>query len=122
MRNKFFRRTFNWKDYYQRGLLAVDELLIDHKMVLNIRADGEQGDFIELDGPRLKGKLQGGTKDALRISFETAAKGRRLVAIIIDEAQHLSGVKSLGRLKNPLDSVKSSAEATRDGDDNEAEE
>ncbi len=98
--------SFSWKDFFQRGLIAFDEPLIDHKIALDTEDDEKQSDV-----SRIKRKPPEGTKDALRQSFETAAKRRRPVAIFIDEAQHLGKVSSI-QLQNQLDCIKSLADDT----------
>jgi AAA domain len=98
--------SFSWKDFFQKGLMAFDEPLIDHKIAFDTEDD--EGHSIEL---RAKRKPPEGTKDALRQSFETAAKRRRPVAIFIDEAQHLGKVSSV-QLQNQLDCIKSLADDT----------
>jgi len=102
---------FNWKDFFQNGLLAFDEPLVAHKIAFDT-ADDEQIDFPKPDKTQARRKPQEGTKDALRVSFETATKRRRPVAILIDEAQHLGKVNGLQQLKNQLDCIKSLADAT----------
>jgi AAA domain len=98
--------SFSWKDFFQRGLVAFDEPLIDHKIVIDTEEDEEQ-----VSVARSKRKPPEGTKDALRQSFETAAKRRRLVAIFVDEAQHLGKVSGT-QLQNQLDCIKSLADDT----------
>jgi hypothetical protein len=88
-------------------LVAFDEPLIDHKIAFDTEDD--EGQSVE---SRSKRKPPEGTKDALRQSFETAAKRRRSVAIFIDEAQHLGKVSSERQLQNQLDCIKSLAENT----------
>ena len=87
--------------------MAFDEPLIDHKISLETEAD--EGQSVEA---RIKRKPPEGTKDALRRSFETAAKRRRPIAIFIDEAQHLAKVASGRRLLDQLDVIKSIANRT----------
>ena len=98
---------FNWKDFFQDGLVAFDEPLIDHKIAFDT-----EDDEVQPVESRSKRKPPEGTKDALRQSFETAAKRRRPVAIFIDEAQHLGKVSSERQLQNQLDCIKSLAENT----------
>lgn len=98
---------FNWKDFFQDGLVAFDEPLIYHKI-----AFGTEDDEWQSVESLSKRKPPEGTKDALRQSFETAAKRRRSVAIFIDEAQHLGKVSSERQLQNQLDCIKSLAENT----------
>src|SRR2546422_4974091 len=104
--------SFSWKDFFQGGLVAFDEPLIDHKIALNPGEDEEQMDITRRDNSRNKRKPPEGTKDALRQSFETAVKRRRPVAVVIDEAQHLGKVSNAQQLQNQLDCVKSLADAT----------
>jgi len=104
--------SFSWRDFFQNGLMAFDEPLIDHKIALDTEDDEEQTDEARLDESRRKRKPPEGTKDALRQSFETAAKRRRPVAIFIDEAQHLGMVSSIRQLKIQLECIKSLADAT----------
>lgn len=104
--------SFSWRDFFQNGLMAFDEPLIDHKIALDTEDDDEQVGVARLSESRIKRKPPEGTKDALRQSFETAAKRRRPVAIFIDEAQHLGMVSSIRQLKIQLECIKSLADAT----------
>jgi AAA domain len=99
--------TFNWRDFFQRGLMAFDEPLIDHKIAYDTEDDERQ-----LTKGRAGRKPPEGTKDALRQSFETAAKRRRPLAILIDEAQHLGIVNTKRLLRIQLECIKSLADAT----------
>ena len=65
---------FNWKDFFQDGLVAFDEPLIDHKIARDHVDDEEPTGLVRSDGTRIKRKPPEGTKDALRQSFETATK------------------------------------------------
>ena len=87
--------------------MAFDEPLIDHKITYDAVDDEEQ-----LVEARIRRKPPEGTKDALRQSFETAAKRRRPLAIFIDEAQHLGIVNTTRQLKIQLECIKSLADAT----------
>src|SRR6266487_4405624 len=53
--------TFNWKEFFQNGLMAFDEPLIDHKITHDTEDDEEQ-----LVETRIRRKPPEGTKDALR--------------------------------------------------------
>jgi AAA domain len=99
--------SFNWRDFFQRGLMAFDEPLIDHKIAYDTEDDERQ-----LVKGRTGRKPPEGTKDALRQSFETAAKRRRPLAILIDEAQHLGIVNTERLLRIQLECIKSLADAT----------
>ena len=104
--------SFSWKDFFQDGLVAFDEPLIDHKIALDTEDDEGQTGVARLDESRRRRKPPEGTKDALRQSFERAAKRRRPVAIFIDEAQHLGTVSGMRQHKNQLNCIKSLADAT----------
>ncbi len=104
--------SFSWKDFFQTGLVAFDEPLIDRKIALDTEDDDEQVGAARLGESRIKRKPPEGTKDALRQSFETAAKRRRPVAIFIDEAQHLGIVSGMRQLKIQLECIKALADAT----------
>lgn len=104
--------SFSWKDFFQTGLVAFDEPLIDQKIALDTEDDDERVGGVRLGESRIKRKPPEGTKDALRQSFETAAKRRRPVAIFIDEAQHLGMVSGMRQLKIQLECIKSLADAT----------
>jgi AAA domain len=100
---------FSWRDFFQMGLMAFDEPLIEHKIALDTGDDEEPTSLTRLDEARTKHKPPEGTKDALRQSFETTTKRRRPVAIFIDEAQHLGRVPSV-ELQNQVDCIKSLAD------------
>jgi hypothetical protein len=103
---------FNWKDFFQDGLVAFDEPLIDHKIAHDLGDDEELTGLARPDGSRIKRKPPEGSKDAMRQSFETTTKRRRPVAIFVDEAQHLDRVSSERQRQNQVDCIKSLAEKT----------
>jgi hypothetical protein len=103
---------FNWKDFFQVGLVAFDEPLIEHKIAHDHGDDEELTGLVRPDGSPIKRKPPEGSKDALRQSFETAAKRRRPVAIFVDEAQHLDNVSSDRQRENQVNCIKSLAENT----------
>jgi hypothetical protein len=87
-------RAFNWKDYYLRALLAIDEPLIAHKRAPSWRFGRETA------------------APALRLALEQALAQRRPVAFLVDEAQHLAKAGSGRRLQDQLDCLKSLANVT----------
>jgi len=103
---------FSWKDFFQDGLVAFDEPLIDHKIARDPEDDEDPTGLRRHDGSCIKRKVPQGTKDALRQSVETTTKRRRPVAIFVDEAQHLDKVSSERQRKNQVDCIKSLAENT----------
>jgi hypothetical protein len=103
---------FNWKDFFQVGLVAFDEPLIEHKIAHDLGDDEDPTGLVRLDGSRIKRKPPEGSKDALRQSFATTARRRRTVAIFVDEAQHLDKVSSDRQRQNQVDCIKSLADET----------
>jgi hypothetical protein len=96
---------FDWKDYYKRALLALDEPLIEHKIDYEIRG-------IERDA---EGKLiiqYNVARSELRRALELCLNHRQLAAFIVDEAQHFNKVSGGRRLLDQMDSVKSLAGLT----------
>lgn len=96
---------FNWKDYYTRALLALDEPLIPHKILdgrREVRPDGSGG------------LLLGQTAaPELRRALEQCLLQRRPTAVIVDEAQHLKKMASGRRLLDQMDVLKSLAALTQ---------
>jgi energy-coupling factor transporter ATP-binding protein EcfA2 len=90
--------NFNWKDYYQRALRALEEPLVRHKI-----------DYGRQD-PHAFPNRTAGTE--LRYALEQALRFRRPAAVMVDEAQHLTKMASGRKLSDQLDSLKSLASLT----------
>jgi len=95
--------SFRWRDYYQRALVALDEPMLDHKIlpdrILHKRVDLK-------DSGRYK------VTSELRWALEQALRYRRPVAFIVDEAQHFKRIASGRRLRDQMDILKSLANMT----------
>jgi AAA domain len=104
--------SFSWKDFLQSALIALEEPLIDHKVLLNRDNGDDEMEATQYAKPHSRRRTPEGTKDALRVSFETAIRRRRPRAVIIDEAQHLGKVSGGRQLQNQLDCIKSLADIT----------
>jgi hypothetical protein len=96
---------FNWKDFYKRFLLAMDEPLIEHKAKQEVPAMDSEGKLYIKIGPR------SGVAE-LRLVAEQALLHRRPAAILIDEAQHLAKMASGRKLQDQLDALKSLSNQT----------
>jgi hypothetical protein len=90
--------NFRWKDYYIRSLSAMNEPMIDKKVLYG----DEEG--LSVHGTR-------GSTAALRRALEKALEYRKPLAFIFDEAQHITKV-SQAKLEEQLDSIKSLANLT----------
>ncbi len=92
---------FSWRDFYIRGLAALDEPLVGHK--------------VDVDDPASRRAVTARTKVVtadLRRAFEQALRQRRPAALLIDEAQHLAKMRSGRRLQDQMDCIKSLASLT----------
>jgi hypothetical protein len=96
---------FNWKDFYKRFLLTMDEPLVEHKAKIEVPAMNSEGKLHIKIGPR------SGAAD-LRFVTEQALHYRRPAAILIDEAQHLAKIASGRKLQDQLDALKSLSNKT----------
>lgn len=97
--------VFNWKDFYKRFLLAMDEPLIEHKAKQEMPAMDPEGKLYIKIGPR------SGVAE-LRLVAEQALLHRSPAAILIDEAQHLAKIASGRKLQDQLDALKSLSNQT----------
>jgi hypothetical protein len=97
--------NFNWKDYYSRVLLALDEPLIRYKIDYGTRGLRRNG----------AGQLVVGHDVAavqLRRTVELSLRHRRPSAVIVDEAQHMKKVSGSRRMLDQMDTLKSLASTT----------
>ncbi|HEX8475396.1 MAG TPA: ATP-binding protein [Pyrinomonadaceae bacterium] len=105
--------SFDWKDYFKRTLLALEEPLVDYKLdierwnKLYRVTHGESG-----WNRQLVSNDQSGIRP-MRFAVEQTLRHRRPFAILIDEAQHF-GVTSTGRkLLDQLNTIKSLADESQ---------
>ena len=94
---------FNWKDYYARALVALNEPLLDHKVMVNaaINPDAVR--------PTIR---RSASAPALRWVLEQCLRQRHVGVCLIDEAQHLKRLASGRRLLDQMDTLKSLAATT----------
>lgn len=98
-------RNFNWKDYYTRALIALEEPLIDHKVNYGVR-----GIYLDIFGKiNVESKV---VAPALRRALENALSYRHPDVFFIDEAQHFGKMASGYKLQDQLDCLKSVANTT----------
>src|SRR6266704_834530 len=105
--------TFDWKEFLQSGILALEPSWIDRKIALDT---GDVEESMHTSHTDLSGAGHRPLKRVkgydLRVSLDTAIKRRRPAAVIIDDAQHLFKVNSGRQLQNQLDCIKSLANVT----------
>lgn len=97
--------NFNWKDFYRRLLIRLDEPCIDRKIVPYLQTERDHNQKRFFAGDRIAGA-------ALRHATEQVLKHRRPVALCIDEAQHLARIVSGRKLQDQLDCIKSLSNIT----------
>ena len=98
-------RSFNWKDYYTRALIALEEPLIDHKFNYGVR-----GIYRDTLGQIvIESKV---VAPALRRALESTLLHRHPDIFFIDEGQHLGKMASGHKLQDQLDCLKSLANMT----------
>ncbi|MBI4320946.1 MAG: ATP-binding protein [Chloroflexi bacterium] len=95
---------FNWKDYYNRALMALEEPLIEQKIGYDMRS-------VRPSGAEQLGIRRADTPE-LRRALEQCLRQRRPTAFIVDEAQHLKKMASGRRLLDQMDNLKSLAALT----------
>ena len=93
---------FGWKDFYKRGLLAVEQAFVADK-----RGVYDHNFFVDRGGqltisPRA-------SLDDLRLGLEHSLRLRQPRALMIDDAQHLAKAPSARKLQDGLDVIKSLA-------------
>jgi hypothetical protein len=93
---------FNWKDYYIRALLALEEPLIGDKIDHGLLGHGRHGTG------RVRIQRSTSAPD-LRRALEQCLRQRRVSVVIVDEAQHLRRLTSGRRLLDQMDTLKSLA-------------
>jgi hypothetical protein len=93
---------FNWKDYYIRALLALEEPLIRDKIDHALRGNGRHGTG------RVRIERSTSAPD-LRRALEQCLRQRRVSVVIVDEAQHFRRLTSGRRLLDQMDTLKSLA-------------
>ena len=98
-------KNFDWKNFYVRSLMALDEPSINHKVDYGIK-----GVYRNLLGDLI---IEPKTVNAnLRIALENALRHRKPDIFFIDEAQHLGKLASGRKLQDQMDSLKSLANIT----------
>lgn len=97
--------AFNWRDFYTRALVALEEPLIERK-----RDEDIEG-LRRKDSGRLGVQLRAAAPE-LRRALEQCLHHRQLIAFFLDEAQHLLKVASGRGLLVQMDTIKSLASMT----------
>jgi len=77
--------TFSWRDHYRRTLLALNEPMLEQKLMPNWTHLMHDSRGQHLLGPR-------SSAVELRHALESAVLHRRPAAILVDEAQHLTRI------------------------------
>jgi GTPase SAR1 family protein len=92
---------FDWKDFYIRSLIALNEPLVDHKISV---IENTVTKSIEIKNSQ--------SRRTLRRSLERAINYRNPTAIFVEEGQHFMKVKSGSNFLDQMDRLKSLASTT----------
>lgn len=105
--------SFDWKDYFKRLLIELEEPLIDHKIEMGawdtssiqFSNDGENNrQLLASDRP---------SGSRLRFACENTLRHRNLLALLLDDAQHLGIIGSGRKLLDQLNTIKSIADTSK---------
>jgi len=95
--------SFRWRDYYQRALAALNEPMLQNKII---------PDHVLEKRTELRNSGRYKVTAELRWALEQALRHRRPAAFIVDEAQHFKKIASGRRLLDQMDTLKSLANLT----------
>jgi len=97
--------SFNWKDYFRRLLIALEEpeSLIDRKIIPN------QSGATFQSGPLRLISRENAVSSRLRHAVEQTLRRRRPLAVLVDDAQHLAIMGSGRKLLDQINTIKSIA-------------
>jgi len=96
--------TFSWPDFYERGLDALHEPGIAHKIDPGPRMPGATGVRVAPG--------RGSSGRALRRAFESAVQNRQVEDFFIDEGHHIGEVSTVEGFRRQMESLKSLADTT----------
>ena len=100
--------NFNWKDYFRRLLIALEEpeSLIDRKVIPNQAGTTQSGNLKLISNSTA-------VSSKLRHAVEQTLLQRRPLAVLVDDAQHLAIMGSGRKLLDQINTIKSVANLTR---------
>ena len=96
---------FEWKDFFRRLLIELEEPAVDRKVNM------QKWEHHEFNRHLIEDHKTSGSQ--FRYSAEQALRHRRPLALLVDEAQHIGIVGSGQKLLNQLNVLKSVADATK---------
>lgn len=105
--------NFDWKDYFKRLLLALEEPLVDDKVDMGYRnAPSPNGVGIDRSNMHLISSDRPGTRP-MRFASEQTLRHRRPLAVLLDDAQHFGVISSGRKLLDQLNIIKSLADESQ---------
>jgi hypothetical protein len=101
--------NFNWKDYFRRLLIALEEpeSLIDRKVIPNQAGTTPRSGNLKLISHETV------VSSRLRHAVEQTLRQRRPLAVLVDDAQHLAIMGSGRKLLDQINIIKSIANLSR---------
>ncbi|MDT7542420.1 MAG: hypothetical protein QOE33_2324 [Acidobacteriota bacterium] len=100
--------NFDWKDYFKRLLVELDEPLADHKIDIERWATTIQHTHLDKSQTGTRLILNDGSSTSnMRFASEQALRHRKPLVVLLDDAQHLGIIGSGRRLLDQLNTIKS---------------
>lgn len=102
--------NFDWKDYFRRLLITLNEIMVDHK--IDTRRWNYQGLDCSDESANNAQLLSSDHPSTRRMRFagEQTLRHRKLLAVLLDDAQHLGILGSGRKLLDQLNTIKSLAD------------
>jgi hypothetical protein len=104
---------FDWKDYFQRLLLELEEPLINHKLDRSQWDIQNSHTFLKAESNMQLISYDKHGIRPIRSASENTLKHRRPMAVLIDDAQHFGIISSGRKLLDQLNTIKSLADETK---------
>jgi hypothetical protein len=104
--------SFDWKDYFRRLLIELEEPLIDKKLDMEKWAGTSTRLLEEVKSNRQLLASDKPPASKLRLACEKTLRRRGLLAVLLDDAQHLGIVGSGRKLLDQLNTIKSIADTS----------
>lgn len=102
--------NFDWKDYFKRLLIEMDEPLVDHKIDMGRWNPSSPSYFSENPRNRQVIFSDKSSTSILRFACEQTLRRRNPLIVLLDEAQHLGIISSGRKLLDQLNTIKSIAD------------
>jgi energy-coupling factor transporter ATP-binding protein EcfA2 len=102
--------NFNWKDYFKRLLIELEEPLVDHKVSME-KWSVPSVNYLSVSESNMQLLSNDKTSSSrLRFASEQTLRCRKPLAVLLDDAQYLGIIGSGRKLLDQLNTIKSIAD------------